>query len=254
MNDNALPQAMLQTLIRFYRRRLSGRGVFRHVRCTFTGLESCSAFGERIAREAPSTWAAICRILRRLKRCRHLSLFRFPSGALGWGRGYDALLRAESARDTVRNLDDALIRDGENAEVRAAAREAALLVLMHNGTFRGRRVPRSPLLLRDASAVRRMITRRLYSRTMAVLFFAAVAMVVTIAGFRMPFVAPFWLAGAVAALSMWASRRLLARLERLELLADIEGPFSDELVASVVQQSRSRLIRQTACLPSQALE
>src|SRR5688500_17061727 len=99
MKGDPLPRPLLLGFIAFYRRRLAGRGPFRNVRCTFARIESCSAFGERMAREAPSTWTAAYRILGRLRRCRELSLYECANGALGWGRGYDPLIATISARE-----------------------------------------------------------------------------------------------------------------------------------------------------------
>lgn len=69
-----------------YRRHLSGRGPLRAVRCTFAHGESCSAYGLRAAREAPTVGRALGRIRRRLRRCRDASVYVTADGArsLAW--------------------------------------------------------------------------------------------------------------------------------------------------------------------------
>lgn len=111
----------LAAAIRGYRRWLSGRGPLARVRCSFHASESCSAFGLRAATTAGSTWQAVGRIRRRLRRCRDASVYALPGEhgrhVLGWGADHD------------RDLDELcaeLARDGESPAARAlilAARE-----------------------------------------------------------------------------------------------------------------------------------
>jgi hypothetical protein len=229
LDDNQLLlRALLLGLIGVYRRCFAGRGPLRNVRCTFGRIESCSVFGERMARDAPTTWAAVSCIFRRLRRCRDLSLFRLPNNALGWGKGFDTLVRAPSRRDAVGNLDDVLARTGENADVRAAVREAAFWVLTHSGAAWRGGVQHSGLLVRDALAVRRAHTRRFYSRGAMAIVFAGLAMAAAVAGGGQLLIASLAAAGLLMATSAWTSRRLIARVGRLEILAAIEGPLTQQ--------------------------
>jgi putative component of membrane protein insertase Oxa1/YidC/SpoIIIJ protein YidD len=144
---SAYMQRALVVAIRAYRRWLSGRGPLRQVRCTFHDNESCSAFGLRAAREAPSARVALGRIRRRIRRCGDASLFALDAlpetetGArartrartrtrtrggsetsirvLGWGADHDRPLD---------ELHTELVEDGETDAVRArvlSAREVA---------------------------------------------------------------------------------------------------------------------------------
>ncbi|MCW5807069.1 MAG: membrane protein insertion efficiency factor YidD, partial [Deltaproteobacteria bacterium] len=83
----------LAAAIRAYRRWLSGRGPLRGVSCTFARCESCSAYGLRVAREAPTAAHAIRLIRRRLRRCRDASVYALaaPGGgaALAWGADHE---------------------------------------------------------------------------------------------------------------------------------------------------------------------
>lgn len=123
---------MMQTLllwwILFYRRWISGRGPMRRVRCTFHHGETCSAFGLRAAREAPSFRVAWGRIRRRTRRCRNASIYDCspPGGprALGWGSDHD------------RPLDELLAElsaDDERPEARATVLAARLAVARFRG-------------------------------------------------------------------------------------------------------------------------
>jgi putative component of membrane protein insertase Oxa1/YidC/SpoIIIJ protein YidD len=204
---------LLLAVIGFYRRRLSGRGPFAQVRCTFEGLESCSAYAERITRESPSAWVALGSIRRRLRRCRHLSLYRLAGGKLGWGRDYDVVLQG----DGKRVLDDALRQDGECEAVRAAVGRAAARIA-------GTRIESGPLpLLRDAEGARRTWRRRLWTRLAAVGILAALAGVAALVGAGPLAVIPLLTAVIPAALALTA-RGILRRLDWLEVLAAIDGP------------------------------
>jgi hypothetical protein len=226
MSGDALLRAALLAAIGFYRRRLSGRGPFARCRCTFGQLESCSAFGERTAREAPSTPAAVRRIVRRLVRCRDLSLFHLEDGGLGGGRGYDALLRAVGPAAAVRALDGALVRDGESSAVRAAVGRAVALVAAAQPVRRG---PASApaLLIRDAAAVRRALRCRRRSRAAVALAAGGLGGTAALAGCGAFLILPLFLTAVLAAVSARAARRRLGRLERLELFAALEGPLPE---------------------------
>ena len=208
---------LLLAVVGFYRRKLSKRGPFAKVRCTFEGLESCSAYGERVAAES-SPLVAVLRIYRRLRRCHHLSLYRLDGGRLGWGRDYDATLTSDEA---VRRLDEALGRDGEGEAVRAAVMRSAQLLGMRSGSLGAIQAPR--LLLRDASAVRRACTRRLWVRLVAATMLSALAVGAVMVG--TPIVASMLLFTCVMPLpSAIGSWRMLRRLDWLAVLAAIDGP------------------------------
>lgn len=89
-----LAQRALVAAIDGYRRRLSGRGPLRRVRCTFHHGETCSAYGRRVAVEAPGALAALRLIRRRLHRCADASLYTLSGDVLGWGPAYDRPLAA----------------------------------------------------------------------------------------------------------------------------------------------------------------
>lgn len=123
-----LLQRLLLWWIVFYRRRISGRGPMRRVRCTFHHGETCSAFGLRVARESPSFRVAWGRIRRRLKRCRNASIYDVsaPGGprALGWGTDHE------------RPLDELLAEltaDTEGPQARATVLAARLAVARFRG-------------------------------------------------------------------------------------------------------------------------
>lgn len=79
---------VLAWLILAYRRWLSGSGPLRRVRCSFAAEESCSAFGLRATREAPTARAAVGRIVRRLGRCRDACLLG-DGTAVSWAPLHD---------------------------------------------------------------------------------------------------------------------------------------------------------------------
>jgi hypothetical protein len=58
------------------------------------------------------------------------------------------------------------------------------------------------------------------------LLFAGLAAAAASGGASMALVVPLSLAGAITAASAWASYRLIARIDRLEILAAIEEPMS----------------------------
>jgi hypothetical protein len=223
----SLPRALLLGLIRVYRQRLAGRGPFRNVRCTFAHLESCSAYGERIAREAPSTGAALRCICGRLRRCRDLSLFRFPDGALGWASRYDPLVSAVSPPDAVGALDDDLRQAGECSEVRVAVRDASLLVLDHARDGYGRKS--TALLVRNALAVRRSLRRRFHNRAAMSLFLVGLAAVGASAQAGIALFLPLMPAATIVTVSAWASHRLVERIDRLEVLSALEPPVAQPM-------------------------
>lgn len=104
-------RGVLIALIVVYRRWVSGRGPLRGVVCSFApGAagpegESCSAYGLRAAREAPTTRAALGRIARRLRRCGDVGLVA-DGAALSWAAAHDQPPAA---------LRDAMVADAERA-------------------------------------------------------------------------------------------------------------------------------------------
>jgi putative component of membrane protein insertase Oxa1/YidC/SpoIIIJ protein YidD len=212
--------------IHCYRRRLSGRGPFARVRCTFAELESCSAFAERILNETPSAPDAVGRILRRLARCRHLSLYRLREGRLGWGRDYDVVLTRGSKQDGACRLDRALAADGESVLVRTALIKGAALVAAAAGVPDDARPTTAPPLplIRDGEAARQAFTRRLRRRGLAALVAAGVGTAVFLAGGGALVVLPCFLVAFGSLVLTWTDRAALQRLEWLEVLAAIEGP------------------------------
>jgi putative component of membrane protein insertase Oxa1/YidC/SpoIIIJ protein YidD len=227
LKADSLVRKVLAAGIGFYRRRLSGRGPFKGVRCTFAQCESCSAYGERMIREAPTGLAALRRIVRRLQRCRHLSLFRFENGGLGQGSGYDTLLNRPSAGATLKLLDDTLAGDGECLPARQAVRQAALQVLVSAGAWPAGNaaMKKSPgLLVRDAAAVQRALARRLSRRTVLAVVAAGGGAMVWAVTLGSLLLVPLLLATFFLAASALGAHRLRTRLHRLEILNALEGP------------------------------
>jgi putative component of membrane protein insertase Oxa1/YidC/SpoIIIJ protein YidD len=216
---------LLAAAIGLYRRHLSGRGSFRGVRCTFEQCESCSEYGERMVREAPSALTALARIRRRLRRCRQLSLYRLSDSGLGWGSGYDGLMDDEPDR-ALQDIDAMLAEDAEEAHVRQAVGRAAAEVMISAGTRR-RRIPGRPgeprLLLRDAGAAKRALACRVRLRLAAAVLLATCGASFWVGGFMAPALPLVFGAGVVAAFTM-PSRRLRSRLERMEVFHAIDGP------------------------------
>lgn len=198
-------QRALAAAIRGYRRWLSGRGPLARVRCSFHASESCSAFGLRAATSAPSTWQAVGRIRRRLRRCRDVSLYALPGEhgrhVLGWGADHDRdldELRAELARDDESPAARALILTARElvARWRSDPRELAALHPHRHG------LPPSAVALRAPPPPRRVRVAPL-----AVILALLVALAL---------VAPW---AAVAALVLtaglaWRSRRARLSLRR----------------------------------------
>jgi hypothetical protein len=180
-----------------------------------------------MAREAPSTWIAVRRILGRLRRCRELSLYRFSDSAVGWGKAFDAVVESPATNQAICILDDALEQAGESKPVRSAVREAALAVCENSCFVNLRKVrDNDVLIVRNAAAVRRSLTRRVYSRAAMSLFSAGLSAAAVLAGASIALIAPLMLAAAITAASAWASRRVIARIDRLEVLVALEGPVT----------------------------
>jgi len=108
---------LLVSLIRGYRRFVSGRGPLSRVRCTFEATESCSAYGLRAAQEESGP-RAMRRILRRLERCRSCSIYRSGEG-WNWGAAHD-----RAPDDLHRQLHE----DRELASTQASVLTARALV------------------------------------------------------------------------------------------------------------------------------
>jgi putative component of membrane protein insertase Oxa1/YidC/SpoIIIJ protein YidD len=220
-------RGLLREVIRFYRRRLSGRGPFARVRCTFSGLESCSAFAERVVAETPSTLLAVRRIRRRLARCRDLSLYCLPGGRLGWGSGYDAMLTAASPQEAASRLGRRLAEEGEGVSVCAAVRRAAVLVAEAAEGAPRTALPegRAPLpVLREVAALRRVLQRRLWERGLLAVVAAAGTALALLGGPGTALAVACLLVAAGALVRMRAARAQLRRLEWLEVLACVTGP------------------------------
>ncbi len=216
-------RGVLLFLVRFYRRRLSGRGPLARVRCTFAGMESCAAFAERILIETPSTLQAVRRILRRLSRCRHLSLYRLPSGRLGWGSDYDAVLTASSPLEGARRLENSLAEDGEGGSVRAAVHRAAALVTVAAATVPHQAAAAPLPVVRDSNALQQTFRRRFRGHCLLAAFALTSGTIAWLGdcGALVVVVCLIALLGFVRARSAQA---VLRRLEWLEVLASIEGP------------------------------
>ena len=210
--------------IRGYRQWLSGRGPMRAVRCTFHDGESCSAFGLRAAREAPSVRIALGRIRRRIRRCGEVSLFALdaPGGtrALGWGADHERPLA---------ELHAELVADGEGEPARAqvlSAREVAARWRQDLGevavvrALRGDAAPVRPRL-------RRMPSLALLARALAWRVVVA-AIVVAAVALRSPRVAAVLAALALLPLAAITRRHLarracLRRQARSALLREPDG-------------------------------
>jgi putative component of membrane protein insertase Oxa1/YidC/SpoIIIJ protein YidD len=218
-------RCVLLAVIRFYRRHLSGRGPLRRVRCTFAGLESCSAYGERIVQETPSAWMAMRRILRRLRRCRHLSLYHLKDGKFGWGCDYDVALGGVCVEEAARRMDSALAADGEGTRVRTSVVRATLLVATAVGQTVAPAAGSSPLpLIRSGTAVQQLFAQRQRQRMLASVAAAALGTVAVFLNLGTVVIALcFLLAGMEMILAM-SARRILRRLSWLEVLSAIEGP------------------------------
>jgi hypothetical protein len=203
----------LVAAILFYRRRLSGRGPLRKVRCTFGHCESCSAYGLRAAREAPTVREAIGRIRRRLRRCRDASVYALvaPDGgrALAWGDDLD------------RPIDE-LIASLETADELPPARATVLAAREAVARWRGdlvdrmavaahrRGLPRASLMIRPAPSRRALVGRRTRRALLAA------PLLVALAWWLLPLSLPVALTGvtvALAALVVRPSARL-AQIDR----------------------------------------
>jgi len=215
----ALGRRALLAAIRFYRRRLRGRGPFARVRCTFEGLETCSEYGLRAALEGPPL-RALGRIGRRLRRCRDLSLFALEGGGLGFGAAYDGVLLGSSAARAAAAIDRTLAGDGEGEAVRAAVRNAAARVAAApfdpapGAPAGSARLP----LVRDARALAGRLAARWRRLAIAALG-AAVALAGAAAAGAPP--AACALVAFAVALAVLAARATSHRLRRLEWLAVI---------------------------------
>ena len=203
-----------------YRRWLSGRGPLARVRCTFHHSESCSAFGLRAARDAPTVTAALGRIRRRLRRCRGAALFAMTTAdgghALGWGADHDRPLPELCAE---------LGRDGETAAAQAtvlASREWVARWRSDADDVRAiaiarRALPRAQVLMRRAD---QPPPRRWSRWILAVLALAMLAWWAPLVA-----VAAAASAGAVIALRTTRLRGLTNRLAFQAQAARLRGPL-----------------------------
>jgi putative component of membrane protein insertase Oxa1/YidC/SpoIIIJ protein YidD len=218
-------RALLLGAVHFYRRHLARCGPFAGIRCTFQDQESCSAYGKRMLEEE-SVHVAVPRIVRRLRRCRHLSLYRLADGGVGWGADYDALVQAGDVPAALRRLDNALTGDSEGGQVRLAVGNAAALA---RAASRTKQVPPPAStredwpLVRDLTFVQAALLRRWQTRGVFALLLAAAGTALAALGWTdgalvTAVVAALPLASAAAA---WGLRR---RLEDMEVLAGFDGP------------------------------
>lgn len=196
---------VLAWLILAYRRWLSGRGPLRGVRCSFAGEESCSAFGLRATREAPTARAAVGRIVRRLGRCRDACLLG-DGTVVSWAPLHDrapAEIVIEMQRDGERPLAIARML----ATRRAVARWRGDAVAMREFV----EAARAPAPVYSYPATARRSRRRIAG---------ALALAVTAAG-----LIAFhpWLGGIALAMTtgaaMGAVRTAVARTRRFDLHA-----------------------------------
>ena len=207
---------MLRTLIRFYRRRLSGRGPLARVSCSFTHTESCSSYGLRVSEDRPAP-VAVWHILGRLRRCRSHALFRTSSGPL-WGPAYDAeplqhdkRLEAAHEQETTR----AAVLRGFGAIARECgqpghARTAALAARALDPS--GAAQP----LLRNGNTLLSGLSARLLSRLATRVALLAVVALLAANGLAMVVAGPLWaLLGLSTALTLGSHHRRVARFQGL---------------------------------------
>jgi len=185
-----------------------------------------------MAREAPNTMAAILAIARRLQRCRGLSLYRLGNGSPGWGRAHDAVAGSADPDEVLRRLDVHLLKCGEQLAVRNAVQRSGRLVAIASGSSPGRGerpVDTRNLLIRDGVTLQRRQKRRARNRALLALASLSAGGILAATGMKMAVIAgcTIFLLSLPVALSALASRRALRRLERLEILSAIEGPYSD---------------------------
>jgi putative component of membrane protein insertase Oxa1/YidC/SpoIIIJ protein YidD len=239
VRDASTVRALLSRGVAFYRRRLSGRGPLRRVRCTFEHTESCSAYGARVLRGSRSSAEAVARIARRLLRCRSLSLYAFPGGGLGWGDGFDALLGPAGASAGRRQLDRRLTRDAElpatrDAVAAACARVAEAVWLpplapQHGGP------EGTGLLRRGGVGAARALALRARIATAVACLLCGVGLACAYAGFGAAALA----AAAGSAVSAWrlmATRRALARLRWLSQLSRLTAVSGRDAAARCRQR------------------
>ena len=195
------------------------------MRCTFGGIESCSAFG----RAGPAGGAFDGR--RGLpdrpppeEVPRPLPLPISGRGARLGGRVRRGR-RGDAPREAPARLEGALGKDGEGPAARAAARRAAALVIAATAS---RSPPPPPdlgpgIVVRDAGASRRAFGRRLRSGSLLATVAIAIAAFLSWASSPIA-VAPFLAAAGLGALTSLRARALLRRLDRQEVLAALEYP------------------------------
>jgi putative component of membrane protein insertase Oxa1/YidC/SpoIIIJ protein YidD len=245
---DSLVRKLLAVAIRFYRERLSGRGPFQRVSCTFDRCESCSAYGERMVQEAATCREALARIRRRLQRCRSLSLFRFPDGKLGHASGYDGMLTHASPTRFLQSLDDKLAHDDESLQVRQAVRHAAWQIMAGEQGLQPNTnaMAGSPsLLVRDAVMAQHTLARR---RRRAVFLAAVMAWFAVLIWAIQPEAgaAVFFVLGSILlARSAYMTGRLGQRLLDQETLNGLEHPWSAFVPVKVSESHHSRTGRVT---------
>ena len=206
-----LATRLLARLILLYRRRISGRGVFGRLRCSFEGSESCSRYGQRVTDEGCSALVAARLIAARLRRCSGARVYRFGDGGLGGEpllEDVTAAIDFEAARGGVlRELMEARELAGSCAVVGAAidalARDRGLRVRVPEGApWR--------FVLRSGEGAQRGARRRLCALSAAALGLALAA--AASASLVLAFGAGLASAGAI---SSWRRGRRLGRLAEL---------------------------------------
>jgi hypothetical protein len=224
-------RSLLLALVQLYRRRLSCRGPFAGVRCTFEKQESCCAFALRTLEDTPSGAAALTRIVRRLGRCRQLSLYRLADGSVGWGSGFDQVVAAPALDCALDRLDRELAADGECPSVRCAVRQAAMLASAAASAHPHASyawVATDLPLIRDATAVRRALGRRFTTRCA---LGTALALAMPVSGPVLGM--SLGVACTLALASAWSAWTLRRRLSGLEVLAELDGPNAEDAVRFV---------------------
>lgn len=157
-------RCVLLCAIRFYRARLSQRGPLKRVCCTFSAIESCSAYAERVAQELP-VHRAIMLTIGRLARCRDFSVYRFGDGRLGWERGFDRVLASHAYRQQCCQLNHDLMDRRETCDARQAILSAADAMRWGRSARQLKR-QRCRLAIRNVNSVVRHLQVRLLRLTL----------------------------------------------------------------------------------------
>lgn len=225
----------LRWLVRRYRARWSGRGIFSGKVCTFSHTESCSAYALRLLDEPrgdkTSTTFELLRLVgARLRRCRDASVMRDPDGSRGWGRAYDV----EDARAFEARLVAARERSPSIAAMLRALADVARFrgeaALSRDALLRARELEAClrpcSLVVRDLQGALRRAEKRTCRAFVALALPPALVAALVVAGAPLPWIAaPLLLCAVLAAraraLLRW-SRRLDQQLAAFEMMDDAE--------------------------------